>query len=199
MKLNNKISKNIIGTFDQSSLLAAIICHIIAFILIYFLLYQLGFISVYPTNSNLVNMDASWYKDIRDDGYYYSDTTTSPMAFFPLFPYVWKLTGLNSIGISIFNYLIFLLGFSLLSKHLKLNFKQNLLFLSTPSLFFCFIPYSESLFFLGSVILLIGLNKDNIIIVVTGHIITTFSRSVGVVFIPAYIFTNLFFIQWFGN
>ncbi|ANI89379.1 hypothetical protein A9P82_08790 [Arachidicoccus ginsenosidimutans] len=158
----------------------------------YFILYQFGYINAYPTNKNLINWDAVWYKKIQEAGYHYSEATGGTMAFFPLFPFLWRWFGLNVIGITIFNYLIFLLGFYLLSNNQKWSFKQNLLFLSTPSLFFCFVPYSEALFFLGSSLLLIGLNKDRIAIILLGLIITTLTRSVGVVFIPALIFTYFY-------
>jgi hypothetical protein len=113
------------------------------------------------------------------------------MAFFPLFPFVWKITGLNAIGISLLNLLIFSIAYYFICLHLRLSIAQRFLFLSTPSLLFCMVPYSESIFFLGGTLLLLGLERRNNNMIIIGLAISALSRSIGLIFIPAISITVL--------
>src|SRR6266581_636352 len=97
----------------------------------------LGNILPLMNDANLCNWDANWYCRIKETGYYYIEGQQGTMAFFPLFPFVWKLTMLNATGISLLNLLIFSVSFFFLARTLKLGFVSSLLFLSTPSLLFC--------------------------------------------------------------
>ncbi|TCS84256.1 hypothetical protein EDD80_12312 [Anseongella ginsenosidimutans] len=160
-------------------------------IAIYLLLYRFGAVNTFPSNINLTFLDAEWYAYIKSNGYYYVEGGTSPMAFFPLFPFLWFVTGLTPVGISIVNCVIFYSGFYFLALHFNFDFKTSLLFLSTPSLFFCFIPYSEALFFFGASMLLVGLDKQQWKYIITGLIIAVLTRSVGMVFIGAIVFVYL--------
>ncbi|HEY4147670.1 MAG TPA: hypothetical protein VGM41_02010, partial [Chitinophagaceae bacterium] len=141
------------------------------------------------TNLHLRHWDAEWYYLIKKRGYDYIAGRQGTMAFFPLFPFLWKFSFLNEEGISLFNALIFSASFWWLARTLKLGFVSSLLFLSTPSLLFCFIPYSEALFFMSSTILLIGLHKKNDPLIIAGMCLAAFSRSVNIVLIPALLYT----------
>ncbi|HSC39269.1 MAG TPA: hypothetical protein VLD19_15405, partial [Chitinophagaceae bacterium] len=140
-------------------------------------------------NTTLTHWDAEWYYRINTMGYYYVEGQMGTLAFFPLFPFVWKFTLLNSAGISILNLLIFSVSFFYLARMLKLGLTSSLLFLSTPSLLFCFLPYSEALFFMSSTIILIGLHRKNNAMILIGMCLAAFTRSVNVVLIPALIYT----------
>ncbi|MBS1563008.1 MAG: hypothetical protein JST39_01410, partial [Bacteroidetes bacterium] len=142
-----------------------------------------------PSNANLRHWDAEWYFQIKTVGYYYEPTQMGPLAFFPLFPFVWKLSMLNEWGISLLNLLVFSVSFFYIARTLKMGFISSLLFLSTPSLLFCFIPYSEALFFMSSTIILIGLYKKNEPMILVGMCLAGFSRSVNIVLMPALVFT----------
>jgi len=173
--------------------LLALAIHIVSLAIVFIILKAVGVFHTFPGNSNLVRFDALWYDSIAKDGYAYTDGQNN-MAFFPLFAYIWKLTGSNAVGISILNGAVYLSGMYMLIRHLKLTLSQALLILSTPSLFFCYIPYSEAFFFLGSTLILIGLDKKSPLLTLGGAVITGFTRSVGIVFFPAIIFTLL--IHW---
>jgi len=135
--------------------------------------------------------DANWYKSIVDNGYQYDTNNQSNVAFFPLFPFIWKLLSCNAIIMSIFNYCIFLMGFIILRNTFKFDNPLQLILLSTGSFFFFMIPYSESLFFFGSTLILIGLHKDNTTLTTLGIFIACTTRSVSIIFIPLFIFTEL--------
>lgn len=170
---------------------AAIGLHIVVLIALYVILYYCGIIKVVPNNSNLINWDANWYEKMMKGGYYYEPDRTNPLAFFPLFPFFWKISMLSSTGISIVNSMIFFLGFVILVKHLRLTFMEMLVTLSTPSLFFCYLPYTEAFFFLGATLMLTGLDKNKQGATFGGLVIATLSRSVGVMFLPSFIFLYL--------
>ena len=81
-----------------------ILCYFSLFIVLYVILCLIGLIEYFPNNVNLVSWDAVWYNGIKDNGYYYDPSRQSSVAFFPLFPYLWRLIGVNAVGISFFNF-----------------------------------------------------------------------------------------------
>lgn len=131
---------------------------------------------------SLLNWDAQHYYKIVNDGY---DQTRT--AFFPLFPLIWKISGLNSLGISFFNALIFISSFAWLAQLYHLKIKHLLLISAVPSFIFFFIPYTESLFFASSVILLTGYKRIDYRLVFVGLFLASFARPAASVFIPAII------------
>ncbi len=114
------------------------------------------------------------------------------VAFFPLFPFLWKLLHVGPIGISIVNGLIFIFSLAWLASAYNIQTRKLLLLASIPSILFMFLPFSEALFFLSSVLLLIGLKKEIFSLVITGIIFSGLSRPVASVFIPAIIILHYF-------
>ncbi len=117
------------------------------------------------TNENFETWDASIYKCIKENMYKntgcYSNVSG---AFFPLFPIIWKLLAVNSIGISIFNYLLFITSIALLINYLSsLSGLENILIycilITLPSTIIYYIPYTESFFLFFMTIWLIGVVK----------------------------------------
>ena len=135
---------------------------------------------------DFLNWDAFHYHIIYTEGF-----NLSNVAFFPLFPAIWSATGLSPIGISIFNLFLFLIAFYYLNKSLNNSSIETLLFLSIPSLIFMALPYTESIFFVGSVLILLGLKKDKFKMILGGLLIASLTRPVFTVFIPAFLITEL--------
>ena len=152
-------------------------------------LYCFGIINLLPTNGNLIIWDAMWYERIAKAGYSYSETQTSSAAFFPLFPYFWRLTHLGALGISLVNAGIFLGASAWLAQQLRLPRRWQLLGLSTPMLVFMWIPYTEALFFLFSALLLAGLHRDRLAWVLLGMLGAGLTRSASSLFTPALVLT----------
>ncbi|MFC7666752.1 hypothetical protein ACFQT0_04455 [Hymenobacter humi] len=109
-------------------------------------LYCFGIIRYLPTNDNISRWDVYWYNLIREQGYLYSATSMSSAAFFPLFPYLWRLTGLDAFHMGLLNFGLFIAAFTWLAQQLRLPARWALLLLSTPPLLFMVIPYTEALF-----------------------------------------------------
>lgn len=135
---------------------------------------------------NLLNWDADHYYWIKDKGY-----EGFRVAFFPLFPLTWKFLSVDIYGIVIFNNLVFLVSFYALVKSLKLSVLEILTYISIPSFIFFYLPYTESLFFLSSTLLLLGLKYDKIPLVCMGLLLATLSRPAFTIFIPAIVITEL--------
>lgn len=142
---------------------------------------------------NFLNWDAEHYSWIRENGY-----KGFRVAFFPFLPLIWKLLHVNGIGISIVNGIIFISSIYFLSREFKFKSTELLLFLTFPSGIFYFLPYTESLFFLGSFLVLIGLSKEKLLFILTGLFIATLARPSFIFFIPTIIIVQLFYLKTAG-
>lgn len=167
---------------NQKSLV--ILLHVLFLFLIFILLKSSGLSKFNVDSSGLLNYDATWYNDLKENGYIFKTDGQSNSGFYPAFPYLWKISGLSTLGISILNGLIFIYSVILLAKHFNFSTKDILIFLSVPSLIFNYVPYTESMFFLSSTLLLIGLHKENGTMTLIGLFSCCFIRPVTVVFIP---------------
>ncbi|MBE8714806.1 hypothetical protein [Sphingobacterium hungaricum] len=156
---------------------------------IYLILDAFGFIHTIPNNNNLINWDGKWYSSIVENGYVYIESMCN-IAFFPLFPLIWKLTGFNPINISIFNFLIFLLSYLWILWGKNFSIISILFLLTLPSVIFFALPYSESIFFLSSSLIIIGLDRQSTLLTCMGLFFSSLTRSVSIVFIPAIIITH---------
>ena len=167
-------------TFWKSFLL------LFTFYLSCFTIYLLiGFISGYstvPDKSAFLNWDAMHYLTIRNHVY-----QTGMVAFFPLFPFLWKITFTGAIEISILNGIIYIATLSWLAVVFSIDNRRLILLASVPSLIFMFLPFSESVFFLSCTIMLIGFKKNKADLIYTGIFLAGLTRPVATIFIPAFI------------
>ena len=122
-------------------LVLTIAYYIAAFVLLFSLLYLKNKISLI-SNTTFLNWDAAHYYVVKNNGYDQINT-----AFFPLFPFLWKLLHVTPIGIGIVNFGIYMLAAAALLNELKLSTLKSFLLLSVPSIYFMFLPYAEAIFF----------------------------------------------------
>lgn len=183
MPAGNRFSHLLLGNQPISigNYLLLISLHLPLLICCFYLLKIVGLYEVGFFDSRL-QWDAGWYYSIVKNGYSYFPDKASNVAFFPLFPWLWQLTGLDANGIAVVNTVVFLLSFYLLARSFKLTTYQTLLLISFPSLMFCFIPYSEALFFLGGTLMLVGMKNQSLWPVMIGIVITCLDRKIGGVF-----------------
>ncbi|HEY4784755.1 MAG TPA: hypothetical protein VIH57_01845, partial [Bacteroidales bacterium] len=104
------------------------------------------------TNDNFLHWDAAHYQHIRDHNYD-AKAGEASFAFFPLFPWIWKITHLNAVVISLFNYVLFAISLLLLSSVFvskNIPREQRLLLyalaLLLPGTVVFNMPYTESVF-----------------------------------------------------
>jgi hypothetical protein len=104
------IDKRMIATLKNFGLL-------LGYYLFQGLIFTILFYKASWFNSHsLLNWDAQHYYKITTEGYDYTRT-----AFFPLFPLIWKYSGLGLLAISVFNGLLFLGSFAWLSSLYKIQ------------------------------------------------------------------------------
>lgn len=157
---------------------------IIAVYVVIFLLIMGIVTSIYVpdlfASNHFLNWDATHYYSIKNGDY-----TDFRLAFFPLFPMLWKILHLGIYGVVLLNSIIYFLAFYFLIKSLDLNRSETVLYLSIPSAIFFFLPYSESIFFACSTLMILGVKKDKTNIVLLGLLLCTMARPAFTVLIPA--------------
>jgi hypothetical protein len=159
-------------------------------VILYHAFIKAGIISELPNQLNVLQCDAKWFNSIRLFGYTYVPNTKSNLAFFPLFPYLWKWSLLGALGISVFNLIIFMVSFSWLLGREKYALSYLFIISSLPCFIFIFLPYSEACFFLFGTALIYGYGQNSRIWQVIGLLGCCLTRSVSTVFIPAVIITE---------
>ena len=122
------------------------------------------------TQEKYLRWDAEIFSFIKDRNYVFEEEFRGEVraAFFPLFPFLWKTTGLSPRGMSALNYFIFILSVSLLFAYLQPKTpKKNkskwpffIVLITLPTTIVYHIPYSESLFMLGMTVVVFGVLKE---------------------------------------
>ena len=134
------------------------------------------------TDDKFDRWDASIYRCIRDRMYNLDEGCYHNVrgAFFPLFPLLWRLSGLNNIGISILNYVFYLFSLALLFTHLSRCPKNNGLtfavLLTFPTAVIFYMPYTEGLFMLMMTIMVLGLLQGRYLIYFIGALLMAMVR-----------------------
>lgn len=164
-----------------------IVLYLISFAAILFLISQLYYPELLRVQ-NFLNWDAEHYHWIKKNGY-----EGFRIAFFPLFPTIWKILSCGVYGIVIINALVFLLSYYFLSKLLNLNTLEVLLYLSIPSCIFYYLPYTESLFFATSTLIIYGVKKEKNSLILIGIFLCALTRPSFIFLIPAIILSELFY------
>jgi hypothetical protein len=162
-----------------------IVGYVLTVLLIALFLHPFYPLSEFDPNM-LLQFDAIHYYGIMQHGY-----INESSAFFPLFPKIWKYTGLGIIGISVLNVIIFATSSSILCRVFKSDIRTLLLFISLPSLFFAWLPYTESMFFLGATSILIGMRREHHYLILIGLAWCTLSRPAFTALLPAMIITTV--------
>lgn len=143
------------------------------------------------TKAAYLHWDAEHYYSIKEHGY-----EGINIAFFPFFPLLWKVSQLSVFAVSALNGLVYLVSFFLLAKIIKLRPAEALLYLSIPSSIFYFLPYSESVFFANSLLIIIGLKNNKTHLVFIGLFLCSLSRPAFTVFFPALIIVEFLYHNW---
>ena len=157
-----------------------------------------------PTNQNIIQWDAVHYHRISEHDYEYDKSSEGSdyiFAFFPLFPYLWKVSTLPPLGITLLNYLLFAVSFlilqGLVSGGKRPGLTQILLALSLPSIVIYIIPYSEAVFMFTVTLGLFGLIRKKYALYFLGFFLAALTR-------PAYTFLFLSVVgvelfQWLNH
>ncbi len=163
----------------------------IAFYILQYILFRFNVINTLPDTENLLGWDANWYHSIAKDGYMYWEGHTSNAAFFPLFPLIWKAVGGSVWGISFLNLVLFSVGFAVFNSVYKIEAKTQLLWLTIPSFYFVWIPYTEALFILLISLAMLGIVAKKRWLVWLGLFLVSLTRPTTMIMAPALLIMEL--------
>ncbi|MGB6034934.1 MAG: hypothetical protein WBG42_01615 [Cryomorphaceae bacterium] len=151
-------------------------------------------------NEHFLQWDASIYYCIKENSYVQEDACYGKVraAFFPLFPFLWKITKASPLVISILNYLIFISALMLLVMYvlpgdIYLRATTFILLITFPTNVIYMIPYSESLFMLCMAIAAIGILKKNYALYFIGALLLAMVRPATLFVWLAILAAELFF------
>lgn len=165
--------------------------HIITLVLLSFVMLKTGFIHTFDTNL-LCMFDCGWYSSIKDMGYEYKPDVACNLAFFPIFPYVWRFLNISILHISILNATIWFISLIIFKNAFNLSNRKMLVLASVPSSMFFFVPYTESFFFIFTVFIVSGYRKNHYPLLFFGFLMASMIRPAGFFFIPAIIAVEFF-------
>ena len=157
------------------------------------------------TNDNYIQWDGVHYKWIAQDGYKVKEAGGDFIfAFFPLFPFVWHISGLPPLGIIPLNFLFFAIGILILlslfrQDNLQSSTTSLLLALSLPTAVVFFLPYTEALFLLVAAIGLYGLIRNKYWLYFLGFFLCALTRPTYTFLTLSIIGTELFFLCYYRN
>lgn len=161
----------------------------VLFYFIQFFLVRTAMFGVEPTAAHIATWDSAFYQEIAQQGYRADGDNT---GFFILFPLIWRLSHLGTWGIVALNTIFFALGFAVLTRTLKEENRTFWLFwLTLPSVYFAFVPYTESIFFLLGTIILYALKTERFVLLWISLFLISLVRATGIFFLPAFIAAEL--------
>lgn len=172
-------TRNATGTFLM------VMAYGLLFYCVQVFLYTTGIVHNLPNEITLERWDAGIYHIVAKSGYYYHTAQHNNAGVYILFPWVWKMLHAGVIGVSFFNLAFFAAGFTIVTRIYPITTPDKLLWLTTPSLYFMWVPYSEALFCLLSAISFYGIAKNNKWITWAGLFLVSLSRATAVFLIPA--------------
>lgn len=179
---------------DKSRALASFmlaVCYGLLFYCLQLFMYNIGLASSLPAEADLCQWDAGVYQSVAKAGYYYHSTNDNNTGVYVLFPWVWKLLHTSVVGMAFFNLIIFAAGFAIITSVCPVPAQHKILWLTTPSLYFMWVPYSEALFCLLSAISFYGIVKNNKWLTWVALFLVSLTRATAIFLIPALLVMEL--------
>lgn len=143
-----------------------------------------GMFTQYPVEEALLHWDASFYKSIAYEGYFYSNWISNS-GFFVFYAWIWKLLHANAYIMCAFNIVCYATGISLLYKMIGAERKELLLWLTLPSCMFIYVPYPEAFYFMLVTLVMYGIVNKKRWMVWPALFIAAMTRMNTMVMLPA--------------
>ena len=148
-------------------------------------------------NERLLHWDAGHYVVLSQHLYDPEYVWPGCVAFFPLFPMVWRITGLSPIGICLLNFVLFVVGLLVLiaatTKAADKYWQRFAVLLCMPFLVIFLIPYSEALFFLCISVGLYGLLRNRYWLYFVGFMLGCMTRAAGSILLVAWLIADILY------
>lgn len=125
--------------------------------------------------------DTARYYAIAQSGY----VVPTDAAFFPAFPYLWRLLACPAWAMGLINLLFWLIGLGYISMAYNVQRRAIVMAALVPQVLFFALPYSESLFFLAGVLVVSGLARQKQGLIYAGIFFAALIRPTAAVIIPA--------------
>jgi len=167
-----------------------VLIYAFSFFFIQFFLHKIGIVSATPNRYNLLYWDSGWYQSVVVNGYQYS-SAPSNSGFYILLPWIWGILHLNTWGVCILNTVLFAIGFTILSSLIRPSIIDKIIWLSVPTVYFAFVPYTESLFFLLSSACLYGIIKEKKLVIWVSLFLLSLTRATVIFLLPALLIMEL--------
>lgn len=150
-------------------------------------------------NTNYLQWDGVHYHLIKEHGYDIKKAGGDYIfAFFPFFPFLWKITALPPVGVIFMNYFMFAIALLILYKTFQTDIpsKINLLLIifSLPSIAVFFIPYTEATFLLVGAIGFYGMVKNKYWLFFVGFFLCALTKPSYTFLFLAILGTEVFFL-----
>jgi len=149
-------------------------------------------------NISYIQWDAVNYKTIKDHGYDIRKSGGDYIyAYFPLFPFVWRVLPIPPLGWLFVNFILYSAGLFLLLRLFVdryCHWKYLLIFMGLPVLVVYLIPYTEALFFFLVSIGVYGLVKRNYLIYFMGLLLASMTRPTFSILLVAFLCAELLFL-----
>lgn len=158
---------------------------------IQFFLVKAGIGTEVPNAVTLMRWDAGVYESIMREGYTYPDERCNNTGQYLLFPMVWRLLHVGVVGISIANMVLFSASFAIVCGMYPVSTKEKFLWLTTPSLYFMGVPYSESLFCLLTVLLFYAIKNNIKWLIWLSLVLLSLTRATAIFLIPSLLIMEL--------
>jgi len=185
MKINLGSLKN--SLFFKAAIFA--FCYGVLFYMLQFFFAHISIFPNFPSSENIKHSDVGFYDSIAHRGY---DVNSNNTGFYILFPFLWKISHLGIWGMVVVNIIFFACGFGLLMQTMLQPEKQFwILCLSIPAVYFAFIPYTESLFFLLGSWLIYAVEKKKKIQIWLALILISLVRATAFFLLPAFLISEL--------
>ena len=163
----------------------------LALFVIQFFFAKLGLVSETPNSVSLLRYDAGIYENISRIGYEYPDKHYNNTGAFLLFAAMWHLLHVGITGISIVNIVLFSVGFAILCELYPTSTKMKVLWLSTPSLYFMIVPYTEALFFMLAAFAFYGIEKEKKWLIWVALFLLSLTRATALFLLPGLLLMEL--------
>ena len=154
-------------------------------------LSKCGIATAQPNEETLLRWDAGIYQNISRIGYVYPDKIANNTGCYILFPWVWRLLHASVMGICIANLIFFAIGFTLISTIYPVSTKEKFLWLTTPSLYFMFVPYTEALFCVLTALAFYGIFTKKYWLIWVSLFLVSLTRATAVFLIPSLLIMEL--------
>ncbi|MCB0696740.1 MAG: hypothetical protein KDC07_05215 [Chitinophagaceae bacterium] len=163
----------------------------IVFHFIQYFFYRIQITHDFARYDSLMRWDALSYHSVAELGYIHTEGEGTNTAFWPLFPIIWRITGLGAMSISLLNIIFFSIGFAAFNTVYKIDAPTRLLWLTIPLFYLAWIPGADALFIMFTSLVLAGIHNRNHWLVRLAMLGVALTKPAVLILLPALLLMEL--------